>query len=88
MTYKVMGVQRHVKWAYQGKTGVNQRLHVVGFEQMINRESDDDNEGRIVENIKVPLRCDLSHVHANDFVEIYYNRYGQVDIVKKVDKPS
>lgn len=84
MNYKVAGVQRNVKWSYQGQTGVNQRLHLVQEEKMSNRNQGDDNEGFYVEVLKVPLRVDLSNIHPNDIVSVFYNKYGQVEQIQKV----
>lgn len=84
MKFKVLGIQRHVNWTYNGSSGVNQRLHVVNIEQMKNQNPDDDNEGRRVEVVKVPLRIDLSGIHPNDDVSIFYNRFGQVDQIERV----
>lgn len=84
MNYKVAGVQRNVKWLYQGQTGVNQRLHLVQEEKMTNKNLGDDNEGFYVEVVKVPLRVDLSNIHPNDIVSVFYNRFGQVEQIQKV----
>lgn len=84
MKFRVMGVQRHVNWSYNGSTGVNQRLHLVRLDELINQKPDDDNEGRFCEVVKVPLRVDLHDVHAGDNIEIFYNRFGQVEYIQKV----
>lgn len=86
MKCKVFGVQRHCEWSYQGKTGVNQRLHVVLPEPMINRTgSKDDNEGNQVICIKVPETLSLRDVHVGDIVDIFYNRFGNPESVNVLD---
>lgn len=79
-----MGIQRHCQWSYNGSTGVNQRLHLVHLDELVNSKPDDDNEGRICEVVKIPLRLDLSNIHAGDNVNILYNRYGQVEMIEKI----
>lgn len=79
MKVNVYGIQRHVKWSYNGQTGENQRLHVM-YDQPL--QSPD--EGYRVESIKVPSKVDLSKIKAGDVIEIYFNRYGAVDQVVKV----
>lgn len=80
MRAQVYGIQRKVKWSYQGQEGFNQRLHVIYPDEM----KDENSEGFRVEQIKVSMKVPLNKICVNDTVEIYYNRYGQVDQVIKV----
>lgn len=82
MKATVYGIQRKVKWSYQGREGFNQRLHLVYPEEMNNNETQE--YGFRVESLKVPGRVDLSKIKVNDMIEIYYNRYGQVESVVKI----
>lgn len=79
MKAKVYGIQRNVKWTYQDKSGTNQRLHVLYPDALPG-----DDEGYRVECIKVSHNVDLQDVHPGDVVEIYFNRFGNVEQVVKV----
>lgn len=78
MKAKVYGIQRNVKWTYQDKSGTNQRLHICYPDQL-----PDPDEGYRVESLKVSAHVDLSSIHPGDVVEIYFNRFGNVEQVVK-----
>lgn len=79
MRAKLCGIQYVVKWHYQDKSGTNQRIHVMYPDKL---EAPD--QGFRVESIKVNNRVQLQGLHANDDIEIYFDRFGNVESVVKV----
>lgn len=78
MKVTVFGVQHNVRWHYKDQEGTNQRLHIVYPDQLQAPDS-----GVRVEAIKISKNVDLSHISAGDTVEIFYNRFGNVEQVVK-----
>lgn len=79
MKAKVYGIQRDVRWNYNGQSGSNQRLHLCYPDKLPAPD-----EGYRVETMKVSKKVDLSGITAGDTVEIYFNRFGAVETVVKV----
>lgn len=80
MKVTIYGIQHDVKWTYQGNTGSNQRLHVIHTDNPLPAPDD----GYRVESIKIKKDFDLSSFQAGDEVNIFYDRYGNVEQIIKV----
>ena len=74
MIYKVLGIQS-VNYTSK-RTG----QLVEGVQLYVSYE-DKNVSGFATDKIYCPKRIPVDHVKLNDRIEVYYNRYGQVDFV-------
>ena len=75
MTYEVAGI-KNINYTSK-KTGLpvsGRELHVL--------YSDKNVEGTAVDKIFVSSRIETGHIHVGDNINIFYNRYGQVDFIE------
>lgn len=76
--YKILGISEKRKGEYNGRPWSNTLIFAVNF------DAQHIKEGVWVDTLKVPDRIDISSLKVGDEVNVYYNRYGNIDVISKV----
>lgn len=82
----ICGIEKDIPYDYQGHKGVTNRFYVMDKEPTTrSRENGSSFVGQRTEFIKVPKSVNIDDFGLADVIRVYYNRYGQVDYIEKVN---
>lgn len=85
MSKKIIGIERNIPYDFQGHKGVTNRLYLIDpDESSYSRDNGSDFIGRKCEFVKVPRSFNVNDFAVGDEINVFYNRYGQVEQIQLI----
>lgn len=81
----IIGIERNIPYDFNGRQGVTNRFYLMDCDdQSFSRDNGSSFIGRHAEFVKVPKSVKLDDFGLGDKINVFYNRYGQIEEIQKV----
>lgn len=82
MSLVIVGIEKNIPWSMEGRSGKSNRLYCEDTkESAYTRQNGAQFEGKHIEIVKIPSSIDASQFAVGDEINVYYNRFGNVETI-------
>lgn len=82
MNKVIVGIESNIPWEYQGRSGLTNRLYTIDAEdQDYTSQRGAHLRGKRIEVVKLPASIAPDAFMPGDEIQVFYNRYGQVEAI-------